>query len=190
VNARLPEIESNLRGKLEVTSIGELPDAPFSSHAEFRELHRTKKISVATPYDPDAMDLFASPRQLVFHHILAWLPAGVIVCDLIGAVVTSHYTILGGIPFALLGFFLAAPYTTRFFIIRFLTTGTFLGFIYYSLHGAAVPAFLYGSYIFSFLAAYVVRMQSYYVTVDAILSSELIFLWFYTRKLLLLTPRT
>ena len=63
VNACLPEIESSLRRKLEVTSIADLPDPPpFSvpSHAEFRELHRSNKISVAAPYDPGAMDLFAS----------------------------------------------------------------------------------------------------------------------------------
>ena len=189
MNARLPEIESSLRSELKIISVGELPDAPFSSHAEFRELHRSKQISIATPYDPGAMDLFARPRQLILHYILAWLPGAVIVTDIIGAFVTSHYQILWGIPFALAGFFLAAPYTTRFFLIRFFSTGAFLGFLYYCVH-AVVPAFLFGSYIVSFLAAYIVRMQSYYVTVDAILSSELIFLWLYTRKLLLITRRT
>lgn len=179
----IAEAEQKIRESLKVHSVSEVDNLPFDSYAEIQELYRQGQLNVGCQLNENVVDNFGTGGQRVMNKILLSSPIIAILASIIVAVVRSQYILLCGIPIALIGMFMTTPAIMRsgkgfggtvlFFI--------FIAFVYACFKHNFTTAFLLGAYwIPNFLLA-VSREQNRMVITDAIMSSELVFLYYFLR---------
>jgi len=179
----IAEAEAKIRDSLEVDSVADIDQLPFESYSEIQNLYRQGHLSVGCMLNENVVDNFGSTGQRVMEKILLSSPIVAILASIVVAVVRSQYVLLCGIPLALVGMFMTTPAIMRsgkgF-------GGTVLAFVFIAFVGACfkhsfVAAFLLGSYWIPNFLLTVSREQNRMVMTEAIMSSELVFLYYFTR---------
>lgn len=177
---KIAEAEAKIKGSLEVHSVSEVENFPFGSYAEVQELYRQGRLHVGCRINENVVDNFGTIGQQVMEKVLLSSPVIAILASIAVAIARSQYTLLWGIPLALLGMFMTTPAIMRSgqgFGGTVLGV-TFLTFGYYCFKANFVPAFLLGSYWVPNFLLTVSREQNRMVMTDAIMKSELVFLYY------------
>jgi|GEM_PF-1975182 len=179
----IAEVESKIRDSLEVHSIADVEGIPFESYAEIQNLYRMGHLNIGCIFNGNVVDNFGTTGQRMMEKILLSTPIVAILASIVVAVVQFQYVLLCGIPLALVGMFMTTPVIMRsgkgF-------GGTVLAFVFIAFVGSCfmhnfTASFLLGTYWVPNFLLTVSREQGRNVMTKAIMSSELVFLYYFLR---------
>lgn len=173
-------LEDELREKLSIEEVGSLEAFPFRTYSEFLEAIRVGSARLRTRYDSHAFGVLATTAQTVIHYVLITFPFIIGLASVVGALVTSRYILLLGLPLAVLGFLLSVPGVMRgiggvALLISIAAT------VYSMYSGRATAACLWGSYATSNLLTNLGRDECDEVFQAAAVRSELVLVWLHLR---------
>lgn len=175
--------EQKIRESLKVNSVSEVENLPFDSYSEIQELYRQGQLNIGCLLNENVVDNFGTVGQRVMDKVLLASPIIVILASIIMAVVRSQYILLCGIPIALVGMFMTTSAIMRsgkgfgggvLFLV-------FVAFVYFCFQHNFTTAFLLGAYWIPNFLLTVSREQNRMIMTDAIMSSELVFLYYFLR---------
>jgi hypothetical protein len=179
----LHDIENKLRQNIEIRNITEIPELQeFNNYEEIKQLHKSNKIVFGYTLQGSVIDNFGTTGQFILDKVLLSSPVIIIILSIIFSILKSHYFLLVAIPIVLISTFLTTPsimkqgkslagiimILTIIFGIYFITKDFSIGFLLLSY---GIPNFLLT----------VNRQLNMDVFEEAILSSEIVFIYYFLR---------
>ncbi|MCB9170953.1 MAG: hypothetical protein H6594_11435 [Flavobacteriales bacterium] len=179
----LAEIESQLRKDLKVQSVSEIKGLPFKDYEEILALHKQGELRTGTRMNENVVDLFGSQGQRILDKVLLSSPILAIIASIVLAIVRSDYVLLWGIASAILALILTANAIMKSGkgVGGLILIATLAAFIYFWIKGDFVKTFLFGAYWVPNFLLTVSKEQNRLVMTDAVMSSELVFIYYYLR---------
>lgn len=180
----ISKAEQKISESLKVHSVSEVDSIPFDSYAEIQDLYRNGHLNIGCRLNNSVVDNFGTAGQRVMDKVLLSSPIIAILASIIVAVVWSQYILLCGIPIALFGMFMTTPAIMRSGkgfggTVLFLV---FIAFIYVCFKQYFTASFLLGAYWIPNFLLTVAREQNRMVLTEAIMQSELVFLYYFLRE--------
>lgn len=176
------EIKSDLREKVLVNNISQLKDFPFKEYYEIRQAYKDKRISLASDYSYERLNLYATNSELSYHIFWIYLPFVIVILNIILAIALSRYIILLGCIASLLGFFSSTPYFKLRNSLAGLTTIISIIFIFFNWE----IALIIGSFSLSLVFTMTGRESYQQVIISRALYSETFFIWLFLGGALLI----
>lgn len=184
----LGPLEKALQGELPIASVGDLEDFPYGSHGELLVALKAGQASLATAYDPQAFDAVASGSDRPMHYLLAWSPFVVGVGLAVLAFVQGNYLLLVGIPVALAAMAASTPGCMRGLgtLALLVAIG---GTLFNWYRGNGTLAYLFGAYAVPGFLTNVARQQCTMLLRKAAEKSEIVFVWLYLKRSIIVQAR-
>jgi len=150
---------------------------------------RERQVEVMTAFDVGALVALGGSGEKVLHYALTWSPFLVAIGSVIAAVKLSNWSLILGIPLALVGMSLSSPVFMRnigIWLNRVLTAVM----IYFLYRGSVISALLVLSYLGPNFLCHVARHHCRLVLVRAAEESELVTVWLFSKGSLLAVARS
>lgn len=179
----IADIEAELRKDLKVQSVTQIEDLPFESYQEIQALYKQDELYTGAWMNENVVDLFGSTGQRVMDKILLSSPILAILTSVILAIVRSEYVLLWGIAAALLALIMTANAIMKSGrgFGGLVLVAAIVAFIYFWSQADFVKTFLLGAYWIPNFLLTVAKEQNRMVMTDAVMSSELVFIYYYLR---------
>ena len=177
----IAEAEEKVREGMEVHSVSDVDDLPFESYAEIQQLYRQGQLNLGCLLNENVVDNFGTIGQRVMDKILMGSPILAASAAIAVAVFRSEYILLWGILLAFFGLIMAAQPIMRggkgFGGIVMLFA--LVAFVYFCIQSNFTTAFLIGTYLIPNFLLTVGREQNRIVMTEVIMSSEILFLYYW-----------
>ncbi len=171
------QVEGKLRESMKVHSVSEVDQIPFDSFEEIQDLYKQHKLIVKCAFASNVVEAFGPKNLQVIYAILLGSPTLAMILSIIFAIYWSNYYLLIGIPLSLLSGFMTNPG-----VMRGIGTKSFyilLIFLIISLYNHNITMiFLLGLYLITNSLLIFSRKMNASVMTKAIMSSELVFLFY------------
>jgi len=177
------EIINQLRESLDIQSISQIPELQdIGSYIELKDKYKKREIVFGFKFQDSIINNFGSTGEIALDKILLFSPILIILLSILFAYTESQYYFLFGVPITLLAFLLTTPSIMKqgssILGISSLILLVF-GIQYY--FNDSLVGFLILSYSIPNLLITVNRKLNMQVFQRAILTSEIIFIYYFLR---------
>jgi hypothetical protein len=182
------QVEGKLRESMKVHSVSEVDQIPFDSFEEIQALYKQHKLIVKCAFASNVVETFGPKNLQVIYAILLGSPTLAMILSIIFAIYWSNYYLRIGIPLSLLSGFMTNPgimrgIGTKFFYILLI-------FLIISLYNHNITmTFLLGLYLITNSLLIFSRKMNASVMTKAIMSSELVLLFYVLKGNAFVGPR-
>lgn len=180
---RLAAWERSVIQSGEPVRISELKDFEFKDFTEMRFAYDDGKLGFSIPYRGELLQHIAPTGEIWSHRIFTWMPILMSLFCVYLARTHSNWMVLFGILTAILGLMVSTPYNPFRRIILWLSIISVITAYYFSWFSLTIISVSFLVSNFSGIAAR--EMYSKSVT-EAVLYSEVVFCYLYSRKLILI----
>ena len=185
----LKQINEVLSRNLPVQSVAALDGFPFGSYSAFLEEHKNGRVEILTAFNPAVVPNLGSSSERALYQILTWSPALVAAVLVVLSVAMGDFWLLIGIPLAGLGFLLSTPFFMKS-IGSTVAIAAVTFVIYAWFQGYPTAAIIVGAYYAANYLTSVARTQCDMIASEAVQHSELVLIWLYSNRSVILRSRT
>lgn len=177
------DIEAQLRKDLKIQSVAEIEDLPFENYQEIQALYKKGDLLTGARMNQNVVELFGSRGEWLMDKILLSSPLLAIIASIAFAVVRSEYVLLWGIGAAIFALIMTADAImwSRSGVGSLVLVAAIVAFIYFWTQGQFVRTFILGTYWIPNFLLSVSKEQSKMIMTKAAMTSELVFIYYYTR---------
>jgi hypothetical protein len=176
------QIKSDLEEKVGITKISQLKDFPYKDFEEILKAINENKISLASEYNYDRLEIYATKTEFKWQSFWLFLPILLAIVDIVLAFTLKEYTLLFGCLGCLLGHFTSSPYFKLRDAMASITLIVSIVCIFLNWKLAIIV----GSYTLSLIFTMTARESYQQVVIRRALSSESLFIWLFLAKALLI----
>ena len=178
-----------LSKNLKIQSVQGLPDFPCVDYSDFLSGYRGGRIKVLTAFSANVASALGTPTSKTIYYVLTNSPFIISLALIVIAVMLNDYWLLFGIPAAVLGFMFATPAIEKafgknvFWIVLIAGAGSWFA-------GNRGAAWVAASYLLSNYFVAVAYAQNDQLIREAIQESELVLIWLFLQKSVVIRKKT
>lgn len=182
----LSGINDALRKNLKVHAVEKAEGFPCRSYADFLEQERAGRLHVLTAFDSQAIPALGTAADRAMYYTLTWSPMIVSAILVVLSFMWSNFWLLVGIPLAFFGLFLSTPPFMKTIGSRVLL-GCAAFVIFSGFREDWTQAIVAASYALPNYLSSVARTQCDMIIREAIAQSELVLIWLYLKRSVVIT---
>jgi uncharacterized MnhB-related membrane protein len=178
---RLRLIEQEIINKGIPSRVNQLEDFRYNTHDDLKLAHQNKEIAFLINYIGDFADIIATKSERIMHNIWLTLPIIMVITGIVLAIIFNKWILLLAIPFSIIGFMAASPYSLLKKPVSGLGALLFIAsFIFLEWHWSVIIGTMLFTQIFNLTA----REQYRMLAEERALQSETLFCYMIINKYL------